>query len=131
MKKILISALVTSFLILGCQDSVITVNPEIGETFKIKYGESLVFQDEQISVRFDELAEDSRCPDDVACVWAGNARIIIQLNDLEADLNTYSDPKEANISQYNVKLLSLSPYPKAEENINKEDYTAELLVTMN
>lgn len=129
--KILISALIASFLILGCQDSLTSVDPEMGETFKIKYGESLVFQGEQISVRFDELAEDSRCPDGVACVWAGNARVIIQLNGLEADLNTYMDPKEVNISQYNVKLLSLSPYPKADENINKEDYIAELLVTMN
>ena len=51
-----------TLLLLSCDNSVTSVTPEIGEPFKIKLGESVMFQQEDLNVRFDELIEDSRCP---------------------------------------------------------------------
>lgn len=128
MEKLIYTLLIFAFLI-SCQNSTTSVKPEIGKKFEIKFGESVTIQNEQLSVRFEELVEDSRCPDGVTCVWAGNAKIIIQIDSQEAGLNTYFDPKQADLSEYSIRLISLNPYPKHNVNFEKEEYTAEVLVT--
>lgn len=125
----LIYSLIISISLMSCQDSTSSVKPNLGEKFEIKYGESVTIQREQISIRFNKLVEDSRCPDGVTCVWAGNAEIVIKLDDREARLNTHLRPKKANLSAYSLKLVSLNPYPEHNVDIEKEDYTAELVVT--
>lgn len=125
----LIFTFIISALLISCQNSTTPLNPAVGETFEIKFGESATIQSEQIQVTFEELIEDSRCPEDVVCVWAGNAKIIIQVDDQEVSLNTYSNPKYAELSEYNIKLISLNPYPRQDTVIEKENYSAEILVT--
>ena len=49
--------------------------PEIG--IRIPIGESVVVQG--VSLSFVEVLEDSRCPEDVTCVWAGRARIAVRV----------------------------------------------------
>ena len=40
-------------------------------------GQSAVFEAEKLEVKFVDIAEDSRCPSDVTCVWAGE--IVVRL----------------------------------------------------
>lgn len=129
--KLSSSLILITALLLSCNNSVTSVRPEIGEPFKIKLGESLEFQNEDLNVQFEELLEDSRFPEGATCVWAGNARVVIQLNDLKAELNTYLDPKMTNLSDYTVELVALTPYPNLSESVDKNDYTVELIVTEN
>ena len=49
--------------------------PEIG--IRIPIGETVVVQG--VSLSFVEVLEDSRCPEDVTCVWAGRARIAVRV----------------------------------------------------
>ena len=120
-----------TILLLSCDNSVTSVTPEIGEPFKIKLGESVMFQQEDLNIRFDELLEDSRCPEGATCFWAGNGRIVIQLNELKTELNTYLDPQDTTLSGYRLELKDLKPYPSLNKKINKEDYTVELLLMKN
>lgn len=53
-----------------CSDS--SVDPQNGrfilsDTLQIKYQETLVNEEEEISIKFDELISDSRCPVDMMC----------------------------------------------------------------
>jgi hypothetical protein len=41
--------------------------------FDVAIGGMARLQDSQLLVRFDTVTEDSRCPEDVECVWEGNA----------------------------------------------------------
>src|SRR6056297_1147996 len=115
--KNIFSLIVLPLLILGCQNSIASVNPEIGKPFKIKLGQTLEFQGTDLSITFEELLEDSRCPDGATCVWAGNGRVSIKLNELQAELNTHLDPKSIDLSGYEINLLSLAPYPEINNEI--------------
>jgi len=127
--KNIFSLIVLPLLILGCQNSIASVNPEIGKPFKIKLGQTLEFQGTDLSITFEELLEDSRCPDGATCVWAGNGRVSIKLNELQAELNTHLDPKSIDLSGYEINLLSLAPYPKINNEIEQEEYILEMMVT--
>jgi len=127
--KNIFSLIVLPLLILGCQNSIASVNPEIGKPFKIKLGQTLEFQGTDLSITFEELLEDSRCPDGATCVWAGNGRVSIKLNELQAELNTHLDPKSIDLSGYEINLLSLAPYPEINNEIELEEYILEMMVS--
>ncbi len=117
----------------ACHEIAGSNGTELGERFPIKYGQQILIKDENLVVRLDSVAEDSRCPEGMMCVWAGNARVVLTvihaLDHTAISLNTTLKPKEVTWLHYNFKLLSLSPYPKTAGNIKPEDYVAELIIT--
>ncbi len=129
MKKFIFLIIITT--ILGCQNTISPQQPKLEEEFIIKLGQEIAIPEENISLQFNAVLEESRCPEDATCIWAGNAKIAIQLNKQEKDLNTYVEPKQAAIANYEIKLISLNPYPKYNKQIRKKDYVAKLLVTKN
>jgi len=63
------------------------------ETVRVQINKEKSFPKAKLSVRFVELVEDSRCPADAQCVWAGNAKVKIRVTkngkpqDLTLDTN--------------------------------------------
>ena len=92
--------------------------------YVIGYGESLHVQG-GLALQFTTLVEDSRCPLNVECIWAGNARILLTATITDStghgssqamELNTNSRfPASSRIdASYNVQLRKLEPYPGAD-----------------
>lgn len=82
-------------------------------------------------VEFRAVLEDSRCPQDVVCVWAGNAAIEIGLtDDAEAThaiaLNTGIEPRATEWNELRVTLLSVTPVPREGETIPAREYVVRL-----
>ncbi|MDZ7693021.1 MAG: hypothetical protein U5K69_18170 [Balneolaceae bacterium] len=130
MKK-LICLIFFAATLISCQESTTSIEPEpvLGEEFEIEIGEQITIQKEGLSITFKELLDDSRCPKGVYCVWAGNAKVAIQVNDEKAKLNTHLEPKTVNISEYSVTLVSVNPYPEYKTKIREEEYVLTLVVT--
>lgn len=103
-----------------------------GQEFKLKAGREARLKGAAVKVRFASVAEDSRCPRGVDCVWAGNARVALVVEaggrTANVELNTNVEPKSASAEGYELALTDLSPYPRADEKINPKDYTATLVV---
>ena len=104
-----------------------------GEEFTVKIGEQVLVKDTNLTVRFLRVAEDSRCPVDVTCVWAGNARLEFELRVSKkkhalASLNTTLNPKETHFKKFRVRLLKLNPGRKQGVPANPADYEATLIV---
>lgn len=122
-------------ILLGCQLVSATLteqkNPKIGESFEMKVGESVTIRDEQLSLQFDSVPEDSRCPPGRVCIWAGNAVVVLKFPDSKESLNTYSEPREIIKGLYKITLLSLSPYPNGAYPISQDTYVAQLVVNRN
>ena len=80
-----------------------------------------------LTITFRSVTEDSRCPRDVTCVWAGNGRVALTLSSAEgsedAELNTTVQPRHIDLAGMRVVLASLAPYP-AGEPIDPDDYVA-------
>jgi hypothetical protein len=113
----------------GCSTS--TVGPKLGEQFDLKLGQQVTVQNEGLTIKFKAVDNDSRCPEGAKCVWVGNAKVAIVVSQTDITLNTYSDPKQVTYSNYTLRLISLSPYPKLYQPINPQDYVAKLIVTKN
>jgi hypothetical protein len=86
----------------------------------IQTGETKSVIGSKLNVKFLSVVEDSRCPKNVACVWAGNAKITIRVwkknqKPAEFDLNTGLDPKTTEYLGYRIALVNLSPEAKTNQ----------------
>jgi len=110
----------------------------LGHEFVLGGGQEAVFSGNDLSVRFSELLEDSRCPTEVECFWTGQARIAVIVQptgrpSTTAYFNTNPAPGEnvhtVRAGDYSVELRKLEPYPRTPDDpISFEDYRATLLV---
>jgi len=106
----------------------------LGQPFTLKMGQEARFKDERVKIRFISVAEDSRCPQGVNCIWAGNAKVSMVLEKASSkpvivELNTLSEPRVGNVMDYQITLTDLSPYPQANKTINRKDYTATIVLS--
>jgi len=72
-----------------------------------------------LAITFDAVVGDSRCPESVECVWAGEAHVRLTVDGTAEDL-LVSDPERAPddvIRRGNVILraVELTPYPGSQE----------------
>lgn len=107
-------------------------NKHEGKKVLIKIGSTSNLAEEKIKIKLVEVLEDSRCPKGARCAWAGNAKIKLELTKNETttvELNTTLSPQTLSYSGYDIKILSLTPYPDTSKNTNKSEYevTLELL----
>ena len=100
----------------------------------IKFGQMDRVAAENLSVIFVAVLEDSRCPEGVQCVWAGNARIaltVVKTGHTASSLELNTNDRfavEAQYLEYVIKLIDLKPYPKEGVQIKKQDYTVIVTV---
>ena len=105
------------------------IEPKLDEEIQIKFGESVTLEKGKLTIKFKSLAGDSRCPQGVVCVWAGNAEVIVEVSKNEIALNTLLDPKEKVVGDYNIQLRDVIPHPKAGEVLKPEDYSIKIVVS--
>jgi hypothetical protein len=103
----------------------------LGEPFDVRVDEAAYIADTRLSVQVTAVPEDSRCPSDVVCAWAGNARVSLTLregtNAEAVDVNSTLDPHAATRWGYTVELLDVRPVPIAGEPIAAKAYIIRLL----
>ena len=114
---------------LTCLQSQNKTKPMYSEVFDLKMGDSVQLQDESITIKFLDVAEDSRCPKGATCIWEGNARIILRISRQDTSLNTAFKPKIMNYMKYQIKLIEVKPYPRVDRKIKQEDYLIKLNIT--
>jgi hypothetical protein len=98
------------------------------ETLRVQINKEKKFPKARLSIRFVELVEDSRCPADAQCVWAGNAKIKIRVTmngrSHDISLDTNGQHQAATAEGYSIKLLSLTPAPRSNIRIDRNGYVA-------
>lgn len=111
-------------------------NISLGTAFTLVGGQEVDMQGEALKIKFQEVAEDSRCPKKVPCAWEGQARIVLAVQktgqpENRLELNTNPDKKitSTEYSGYTITLQSLDPYPEQPgQTIPLDDYHAMLTV---
>ncbi|MEQ1764183.1 MAG: hypothetical protein ABL984_13720 [Pyrinomonadaceae bacterium] len=85
-----------------------------------------------IRIEFVELVEDSRCPADVQCIWAGNAKIKVKVTkggkSQVLDLEMVTKGMKPNYGDYLLKLKGLTPELRSNVRINRNGYIATIEV---
>lgn len=115
------------------QDTLNVQPPKI--VAKMKLGQEL--QLEGTKILFAEVISDSRCPTGVNCVWPGEAKILLKMNNAETTvekiivIGAKTDSNGELICKNNNKSVfvhDLKPYPKNGEKINRRDYYLEIMI---
>ena len=101
----------------------IAVKVAKGETVKIK----------GVSIKFLEVVEDSRCPTEVTCIWAGRAIVKVEVTsngNKQERMLTFGEvrrgeEKSTNLyssSEFSINGLNLNPYPTSESTGKDKGY---------
>ena len=125
--KLLLTSLFATFVFGG-------LTAASAKQVEVQIGHEIRIQNAGIKLKFIDLIEDSRCPTDTQCIWAGNAKIKISLSNAGRlrkifDLNTGVKPQTILFAGYEIKIVRLTPAPASNIRIRKDGYVATFSVT--
>src|SRR5262245_20681798 len=52
---------------------------KLGDSFSLKVGESTRIDEVEVTLTFQKVSSDSRCPKDVTCIQAGEAVVVLSI----------------------------------------------------
>ncbi len=107
--------------------SKVTVDKE----FSLGIGQSASIDGEKLVIKFKAVIEDSRCPINALCVWAGNGKVEFEVLDIDGRiktiiLNTGDEPRSAALKKHRLILVSLNPPRTEGVSISPGDYSVTL-----
>lgn len=119
-------------LTLGC-GAFVQTEAQSNNQIKILVGKQAKDARSKLTIKFISLIEDSRCPTDVQCIQAGNARIKVEVSKKGGatetfEINTTRGQVGATYDNYAINLESLTPAPKSNIRINRNGYTATFTI---
>ena len=130
---LLFGLILTAIYFAGC-NSLNTPNQDVG-TIEIGLNELYHSKTYDFSIDLDSVLQDSRCTENVICIWAGNAQgrfNIIAEGRFHHQIilnTTLPMQQDTTLHGINYKLMSLSPEPNSKMPIDYTKYKAKLLIT--
>lgn len=98
------------------------ITAALDSTFALRRGASTVVDGQRI--RFDAVVEDSRCPEDVSCVWEGRATVSLsvfgagRIDEVRLMIPGFVGVEDAprgdqsaTYGNHTITMLALDPYP--------------------
>jgi hypothetical protein len=124
-----ILVLILTFVLGGVFHAAAQTNQQIS----VRINQQKTIARSDLTIRFVSLVEDSRCPINTNCVWAGNAKIKIRVGRRNGssrifELNTNLKPQTISYAGYQFKLIDLTPKPATNIRIDPNGYTATVVV---
>lgn len=115
------------------------VRARLNENFILHVQETAILADapDQFGITFWNVKDDSRCPQGVVCVWAGEVRVQITFQEnglqhppiLELTTTPNADDHARVIEGYRVELVGVQPPLVQGKPIAREEYAATFRVT--
>ena len=138
MRKILFSIVAVATLFFACKkdddSNTKTVNPN--EVFSLQINQTAELENDGMKITFLAITEDSRCPTNTECLWAG--RVIAEFKvekGGESIIKTLTDNPENDpllstsflAFGHTVILDEVAPYPDGNP-IKQKDYVVKLII---
>ena len=103
------------------------------DTIQVPYNQTVQIGETTRSLRFDTLFRDSRCPEDVNCIWKGAWEIGMELLDQDITytmkLGTYlKTAMDTTLDGYSIQVLDLLPRPNTTIKHTKSDYRVIVVI---
>ena len=105
----------------------------LDKEFSLGIGQTATIEGEKLVIKFKAVLEDSRCPINVLCVWAGNGKVEFEILDIDGQnktviLNTEEEPRATTLKGHKLILISLNPPRIDGVSISPGDYAVTLRV---
>jgi hypothetical protein len=126
-----VAALAASFSITDAHGS--DVVAEIGQPLTLMINQTARIETADLDLTFAKVTEDSRCPSDVTCIWAGQVSIVVDVTAPDGSgqltLTLSGGQSEAkSFGDYSIRLADVQPYPVSTKKLAPSDYVATLVV---
>jgi hypothetical protein len=115
--------------LISCDKESISESFSVGLESNFKINNNYQSLDNSLDFTITEI-NDSRCPNDVVCVWEGKADVKIEVaSPVKGSimLSTYNHLLDT-IGNYSFELIDVSPYPVSTKTIKLEDYDVTLKI---
>jgi hypothetical protein len=105
---------------------------QLGKPIELKPGESAAVAG--LTVGFQGVSEDSRCPTGVQCIWEGDAAVEVMLEKPPAAKATRAlhtsarHGRELKYEGLKIRLTDLTPQPKESVTTDAREYRLTLVV---
>jgi hypothetical protein len=130
-----VSSFVVLLLLSSCGSSpVVSRAAPTSDQITLAPGQTVRLSGQNLSLTFQGVSGDSRCPVDVTCVWEGDAVVVVTVIEgdqaVRHELHTSGRfSPEAEAGGYRVRLVELAPVPRQGVSPAPGDYRATLAVT--
>jgi hypothetical protein len=103
----------------------------LNDTIDAGYGQVYTNFEHKMSIKFDSVLNDSRCPIDLECLWAGYAevRFDFTLDNKQHILSMGRHKNDSIIGGYNIHFIELTPYPVYHRMVSLNEYKARIIIT--
>lgn len=102
----------------------------LGTNVVLAIGQRAAFDSARVDVRLVSIVEDSRCPSDATCIWAG--RVVARLAVGKASQATaeydVAEGESATTNGFEVTVTKVSPAPTAKRKVAQQDYRVAVKV---
>ena len=109
--------------------------PVLPTTITLAAGASTQVPSANLSIRFDSVTADSRCPSDVQCIQAGSATVALTISQISGvmtaqllPLTTVPGKDTATSFGQPIRLVRVAPVPVSTMPTPKSAYQIELKV---
>ena len=115
--------------------SVLGTVASLGQEFDLRVGGSARISGEPLTITFESVVTDSRCPTNTTCVFEGDAIVRLNIEGANAgrltlDLHTQANgPREGRFQTYGIRLVRLAPERQNSSAIPSDQYIATLIVS--
>jgi len=124
--------IVACLALLGCSEARIAevrvVDP--GSEVALTPGQAVAVRDADLKLRFIAVTADSRCPRDVTCVWAGEVKVQLEIQQASqpAAQAEVREGESTSAGVWTVTLVRVEPQPASTAKIAPQDYRATLKI---
>jgi hypothetical protein len=115
----------------ACDESVTGPTTPLNSEFTLAPGQAMAIEGAALTVRFNRITGDNRCPADAICILGGSADVnITAAADRSARdyvLKT-GDMQPVQHEGYTIALIEVAPYPFSARTIQPDEYRTTLRV---
>jgi hypothetical protein len=120
----------------ACGNALPQVQADLGQEFSLSIGQTASIKGQDLQITFEDVIEDSRCPSDVTCIWAGRVSCIIKLTEgssqyrmVLTELGGLTDQFTSETYREYQLAFHVRPYPEAGQAIRKDEYRLQLIIS--
>ena len=116
----------------ACDESLAGPTTPLNTEFTLAPGQTMAIESAALSVRFNQITGDNRCPADAVCILGGSADVNVTAVSGQSTrdyvLKT-GDMRPADHEGYTIALVQVAPYPFSARPIQPAEYRATLRVS--
>jgi hypothetical protein len=117
----------------GCTGGV-QIEATVGQEFVLAIGQTAEINGENLTIKFLEVVEDSRCAKNVYCIWAGRVSCVVEIEDEGSPYKMVltqpglTDSYSTETYQEYKFSFYVRPYPEAGKEVAQDEYRLSLIV---